>query len=89
MLTQCPNCHARVTLPDDHAGERVRCSECGRVFVARAEELGRSPRRAARLLLGGLAGALVVLVLIALLRGSDGEASAEGGPESSPSTVNK
>jgi predicted Zn finger-like uncharacterized protein len=89
MLTQCPNCHARVTLPDEHARARVRCSECGRVFVARADELGRSPRRVARLLLGGLAGALVVLVLIALLRRSDGAASAEGGTESSPSTVNK
>jgi len=89
MLTQCPNCHARVTLPDEHARARVRCSECGRVYVARADELGRAPRRAGRLLLGGLAGALVLIVLIALLRSASGAAEAAGGPEGSPSPADK
>jgi predicted Zn finger-like uncharacterized protein len=89
MLTQCPNCHARVTLPDGHARGRLRCSECGRVFVARADELGHPRRRAARLLLGGLAGALVLIVLIALLRGESGAAGAAREPESSPSPADK
>ena len=88
MLTQCPNCRARVTLPDDRARARVRCSECGRVYVARADELGRSEARARRFWLGGLAGALVLIVLIALLRSASG-AGTTGGPESPPSPADK
>jgi predicted Zn finger-like uncharacterized protein len=89
MLTQCPSCHARVTLPDDHARARVRCSECGRVYVARADELGHPRRRAARLLLGGLAGVLVLVVLIALQRLRGERAQAEAAGEPPPSHADK
>lgn len=68
MLTQCPNCHARAKLPDDRAGAKVRCAECSRVFVARADE-GADKARAARrglavLVLGGLAGLLLLVGLV-------------------------
>lgn len=37
MLIQCPSCHARAKLSDEHEGAKVRCAECGRVFVARPQ----------------------------------------------------
>jgi predicted Zn finger-like uncharacterized protein len=84
MLTQCPSCHARTRLPDAHAGARVRCSECGRVFVARADAAGTVPRRASRVLfLGGLAGVLTLIALIVFLRAS-GEAGPTDGPARAP-----
>ncbi|MEQ1895512.1 MAG: zinc-ribbon domain-containing protein, partial [Planctomycetota bacterium] len=37
MLIQCPSCQARAKLSDDHEGAKVRCAECGRVYVARPQ----------------------------------------------------
>jgi len=37
MLIQCPSCHARAKLSDDHEGAKVRCAECGRVYLARPQ----------------------------------------------------
>jgi predicted Zn finger-like uncharacterized protein len=34
MQIQCPACHARAQLPDSKEGAKVRCGECGRVYVA-------------------------------------------------------
>ncbi len=34
MLIECPRCHARATLPEEKEGSKVRCGECGRVFLA-------------------------------------------------------
>jgi predicted Zn finger-like uncharacterized protein len=67
MLTQCPSCRARVTLSDGHAGSKVRCSECGRVYLARPEGAPGPlrPRGGTRLLLG--LGATAVLILAAFL----------------------
>jgi hypothetical protein len=59
MLTQCPSCQVRARLPDEHEGTRVRCSECGALFVARRsgapDEERRSRRRRLAVLVGGLA----------------------------------
>ena len=37
MLIQCPSCQARAKLSDDHEGAKVRCAECGRVYLARPQ----------------------------------------------------
>lgn len=34
MLIQCPACHARARIPESQEGAKVRCGECGRIFVA-------------------------------------------------------
>jgi len=90
MLTQCPNCHARVKLREDHARARVRCSECGRVFVTRADEVGTrvTPRASLALVLGGLASLLALIVLIVFLRKS-GEVGAAEGPASMPAPAER
>lgn len=90
MLTLCPNCHARAKLPDDHAGAKARCAECGRVFVARAN--GVAPRaRAARLalVLGGLLGTLALLALIASLRNERKTVSAADMPVNAPAPADE
>jgi predicted Zn finger-like uncharacterized protein len=84
MLTQCPNCRTRAKLPADHAGNKVRCAECGRVFVARADGEESSRRARLGLLLGGLAGVLLLLALIVFLRGEWGEAGAADAPAAAP-----
>ncbi len=46
MLIECPSCHARAKLPDSKEGAKVRCGECGRVYVAvPAGERGARARR--------------------------------------------
>jgi predicted Zn finger-like uncharacterized protein len=34
MQIQCPFCHARASIPDSKEGAKVRCGECGRVYLA-------------------------------------------------------
>ncbi len=34
MNIKCPKCHARASLPDSKLGAKVKCGECGRIFVA-------------------------------------------------------
>ena len=87
MQTHCPNCHARVQLTDDHARAKLRCAECGRVFVARADELGPTRRRARGLVLGGLAGLLALIALIFFLRAEKGAMSAADAPASAPAAA--
>jgi predicted Zn finger-like uncharacterized protein len=47
----CPNCDARLQVPDELAGKRVKCKKCGNSFVARTpdneEELPSRPTRKA------------------------------------------
>jgi predicted Zn finger-like uncharacterized protein len=78
MLTRCPICHARATLSGDHGGAKVRCADCGHVFVARPGEAeGPASRANPGLVLGGLLGLLFVIVLIVLVsrKGSDASAA--------------
>lgn len=35
MLIECSFCHATAKLPEDKEGAKVRCSSCGKVYVAR------------------------------------------------------
>ena len=63
MLIQCPACRARTKLSDEKEGSKVRCSECGRVHVARAAP----PRVASRLDRGLWIAAAVVLVGLVFL----------------------
>ena len=68
MLTQCPSCHARTTLSGDHAGAKVRCAECGRLFVARPSAGKNGWRARTGLWVGALVGALALIVLALLFR---------------------
>ena len=34
MNIKCPKCHARASLPDSKQGAKVKCGECGRIFIA-------------------------------------------------------
>ncbi|MFT5154301.1 MAG: putative Zn finger-like uncharacterized protein, partial [Planctomycetota bacterium] len=35
MIIQCPACSTQAKLPESKEGAKVRCSDCGRVYVAR------------------------------------------------------
>ena len=35
MLIECPFCKATAKLPEEKEGAKVRCSGCGKVYVAR------------------------------------------------------
>jgi len=80
MLTQCPNCRARVQLPDSSDGSKVRCAECGLVFVARVQELEAKRRARRGLLLGGLLGVLALIALLVFLRSARAETDYESSP---------
>jgi len=78
MLIECPSCRSRAELPDSKAGARVRCGECGRVYVA-ATRGGRRTRVTGPNmgLLGGLAaGILVLMVVLFIVNQSGDEAEA-------------
>lgn len=44
MLIECPSCHARAKLPESKEGAKVRCGECGRVYVAHPAGVGGAQR---------------------------------------------
>lgn len=75
MLIQCPACHARAQLPEDKEGAKVRCGECGRVYVA-VPGGSRGRRGASRSNAGLLLGVGTALVgglgLLALRMGNHG-----------------
>lgn len=91
MQIQCPSCHARAKLSDDHEGAKVRCAECGRVYVARPlGAKGRSQGPNPGLLIGAFVGVLALVVVVFVVRSGGGEepvakvAAAEEAP--SPAT---
>ncbi len=61
MLIQCPACHARAKIPDSKEGAKVRCGECGRVFVA--SPAGERGARGA----GQQAGLWIALAVVGVL----------------------
>ena len=69
MLTRCPSCQVRVRLSGEHEGNRVRCSECGRVYVARPS--GRMRARPG-LWIGAVLGAIALVLWILLSREANG-----------------
>ena len=68
MLTQCPSCHARSTLVGEREGAKVRCAECGSVYLARARRWHGA--RARRVLIGGFVLALSLLLFFFLVASS-------------------
>jgi predicted Zn finger-like uncharacterized protein len=86
MLIQCPACHARAQLPESKEGAKVRCGECGRVYVAvpaGARGRRRASRSGAGILLGVGSAVLGALGLLAL-RNRDGDAPAQTAAEQTP-----
>lgn len=78
MLIKCPACHASASLPDSKQGAKVRCGECGRVFVARlpGQSLSSGPSPALIIV-----GAVVALGLLGVLfLGGDDDAPAPPRP---------
>lgn len=71
MLTQCPSCRARSTLVGDQDGAKVRCAECGRVYLAQ-ERRWRGARER-RVLIGGFVLVLALLLLFYFLDSSFGQ----------------
>ncbi|MEM7309276.1 MAG: zinc-ribbon domain-containing protein [Planctomycetota bacterium] len=55
MLIECPACHARAKLPDSKEGAKVRCGECGRVYLA----VPAGQRRSARQSSGSNSGMII------------------------------
>jgi len=88
MLTQCPSCRARARLGRDHDGAKVRCAECGRVFVARAAEHEPSPRAAREALIArSLLGLLFLIALAFLIHAAHAALSGPGQPGPTESRV--
>jgi predicted Zn finger-like uncharacterized protein len=74
MLIQCPACHARARIPESQEGAKVRCGECGRIFVAGVTGGHRqgSTRGNQGLWIGLGVGAVALLFVVFLLsRGGD------------------
>lgn len=65
MLIQCPACQARAKLPDNKEGAKVRCGDCGRVFVATPPG-SRAPTRESSMQPGLVIGVGAVVVLLGL-----------------------
>lgn len=74
MLIQCPSCQARSKLSDDHEGAKVRCAECGRVYVARpqgARGTVSGGKSTGVVIAIGAGAALLVLALFLMNQGDD------------------
>jgi hypothetical protein len=73
MLIECPFCHAQANLPASKEGAKVRCPECGKVYLAR--EPGKrgtsSGLNPLHIVLGAVGLALALILVFALTRGSD------------------
>jgi len=90
MLIECPACHARATLPPGKRGAKVRCGECGRVYVALppGERVTKGPNMG--LLLGGGIGVLLLMTVAFLVnskRSRANEASAAPQPAADTTEV--
>ena len=75
MLIECPSCHARAQLPESKAGSKVRCGECGRVYLARPVGGARKSTRGPNvgLLIGVGVGVVALLAVLALTKGDGDE----------------
>ena len=80
MLIECPACHARAKLPDSKEGAKVRCGECGRVYLALPAGSGRGSRSSSGQntgLIVGIGAAVVGLIVILLIKNVTGGGSTE------------
>ena len=73
MIIQCPKCHTQARLPEAQEGSKVRCSECGRVYVAtpigQAGRAARKQSNSALPIYAGVGGVGLVLVLMFTMMG--------------------
>jgi len=76
MLIECPACNTRANLPDSKEGAKVRCGECGRVYMAvPAGARGRSRTSSSTGLYVGLGvGGIGLLIMISMaVNSGDGD----------------
>lgn len=79
MFIECPYCHSRAKLPDSKEGAKVRCGECGRVYVAREPSRAGRSRGGGRSssantgLFVGIGVAVVAAILLALMANTGGK----------------
>lgn len=65
MIIECPSCGARAKIPDSKEGAKVRCAECGRIYVARDPKArGGSGRGSSSALPIGIGAGVIALVAI-------------------------
>ncbi len=79
MQIECPACHARATLPEAKAGAKVRCGQCGRVYVAQRPGTRRESKTDTLTgkLLGGTVAAVGLIALVFVVRSQKDEAVAQ------------
>jgi predicted Zn finger-like uncharacterized protein len=75
MLIQCPSCRARAKLSDDHEGAKVRCAECGRVYLARPAGAKGAARGTPNtgLIIGAFVGVLALIVVVFIVKSTGSE----------------
>ncbi len=66
MLIECTFCHATAQFPDSKEGSKVKCGECGKVYVAREKGSKPSKVSATPFVIGGavVVGILVVFFIV-------------------------
>ena len=65
MLIECPFCKATAKLPEEKEGAKVRCSGCGKVYVAREKGSKAKPGGVNGVTIGIGAGAVILIALFA------------------------
>jgi len=86
MIIQCPSCAAQARLPDSKEGAKVRCSQCGKVYVARPKgSQGRTKGKdnSSTMIIGG------VVVVSALVIGLLAQGKGKGPPPPPPEETAK
>lgn len=81
MIIQCTSCGLRAELPDGKEGAKVRCSDCGHVYVARPAPVRSGARGAARrqrredptkyFLVGGVVVVVAIVAIVASRGGGE------------------
>lgn len=85
MQIQCPSCHARANLSEEHEGAKVRCAECGRVYVARPRGAkGSTSGGNSGLMIGGLVGAVLLIAVVFFVRSRGAPQQTQAAPVAPP-----
>lgn len=82
MIIECTRCRTRAKLPDSKEGAKVRCPECGHVYVAnpggsRAASARRKEDPTKYVIIGG---AVVVFAVIMIIASKDGNKTTDAAP---------
>ncbi len=83
MIIECIRCHTRANLPESKEGAKVRCPECGNVYVARpVGARGKSAEDPTKyFIIGGAVVLLAVVGYIASQGGSNEPPPVDTGPK--------